>query len=274
MTRSVRRPRRLLQLAGAGAVAVMALSACSSSSDSTGPADSPSGTSASPKLSGTVTVFAAASLKESFTALGKEFEKRHQGTKVSFNFGGSDTLAANITSGAPADVFAAASPRTMAVVTDKQDTAGTPVTFVRNQLEIATVPGNPHKVSSLKDLTKAGLKVVLCDRTVPCGAAAQKALDASKLKLTPVSYEQDVKGALTKVELKEADAAVVYRTDVKAAGDKVEGVEFPESAGAVNDYPIALLKNAPNAEAAKAFIALVRSAEGQKVLDEAGFLKP
>ncbi|MBG7704072.1 molybdate ABC transporter substrate-binding protein [Streptomyces sp. MC1] len=274
MTRSVRRPRRLLQLAGAGAVAVMALSACSSSSDSTGPADSPSGTSASPKLSGTVTVFAAASLKESFTALGKEFEKRHQGTKVSFNFGGSDTLAANITSGAPADVFAAASPRTMAVVTDKQDTAGTPVTFVRNQLEIATVPGNPHKVSSLKDLTEAGLKVVLCDRTVPCGAAAQKALDASKLKLTPVSYEQDVKGALTKVELKEADAAVVYRTDVKAAGDKVEGVEFPESAGAVNDYPIALLKNAPNAEAAKAFIALVHSAEGQKVLDEAGFLKP
>ncbi|MFH9086314.1 molybdate ABC transporter substrate-binding protein [Streptomyces sp. NPDC017673] len=279
MTRSVRRTRRILQLAGAGAAAVMALSACSSSSDSTDSSKSADsshspGTSTSPKLSGTVTVFAAASLKESFTALGKEFEKQHQGTKVSFNFGGSDTLAANITSGAPADVFAAASPRTMAVVTDAKDTAGTPVTFVRNQLEIATVPGNPHKVSSLKDLTKAGLKVVLCDRTVPCGAAAQKALDASKLKLTPVSYEQDVKGALTKVELKEADAAVVYKTDVRAAGDKVEGVEFPESAGAVNDYPIALLKNAPNAEAAKAFIALVRSAEGQKVLNEAGFLKP
>lgn len=279
MTRSVRRTRRILQLAGAGAAAVMALSACSSSSDSTDSSKSADsshspGTSTSPKLSGTVTVFAAASLKESFTALGKEFEKQHQGTKVSFNFGGSDTLAANITSGAPADVFAAASPKTMAVVTDAKDTAGTPVTFVRNQLEIATVPGNPHKVSSLKDLTKAGLKVVLCDRTVPCGAAAQKALDASKLKLTPVSYEQDVKGALTKVELKEADAAVVYKTDVRAAGDKVEGVEFPESAGAVNDYPIALLKNAPNAEAAKAFIALVRSAEGQKVLNEAGFLKP
>ncbi|MEV5147486.1 molybdate ABC transporter substrate-binding protein [Streptomyces sp. NPDC052727] len=273
MTRSVRRSRRMLQLAGAGAAAVMTLSACSSSSDSTDSSNS-SGTSTSPKLSGTVTVFAAASLKESFTALGKEFEKQHQGTKVSFNFGGSDTLAANITSGAPADVFAAASPRTMAVVTDRKDTAGTPVTFVRNQLEIATVPGNPHQVSSLKDLTKPGLKVVLCDRTVPCGAAARKALDAGKLKLTPVSYEQDVKGALTKVELKEADAAVVYRTDVKAAGDRVEGVEFPESAGAVNDYPIALLKNAPNAEAAKAFIALVRSAEGQKVLNEAGFLKP
>ncbi|CAM5403204.1 MULTISPECIES: molybdate ABC transporter substrate-binding protein [Streptomyces] len=279
MTRSVRRTRRMLWLAGAGAAAALALSACSSSSDSTDTSHSSdssasSGTSTSPKLSGTVTVFAAASLKESFTALGKEFEKQHPGTKVGFNFGGSDTLAANITGGAPADVFAAASPKTMAVVTDEKDTAGAPVTFVRNQLEIATVPGNPHKVASLKDLTKAGLKVVLCDRTVPCGAAAQKALDASGLKLTPVSYEQDVKGALTKVELKEADAAVVYKTDVRAAGDKVEGVEFPESARAVNDYPIALLKNAPNAEAAKAFIALVRSAEGQKVLSEAGFLKP
>ncbi|MFG2886545.1 molybdate ABC transporter substrate-binding protein [Streptomyces sp. NPDC048297] len=275
MTRSMRRTR-ILRLAGVGAAAVLALSACSSSDDSSSPKSdtSASASADAAKLSGTVTVFAAASLQESFTALGKEFEQQHPGTKVSFNFGGSDTLAASITGGAPADVFAAASPKTMKIVTDKSDAAGTPATFVRNQLEIATLPGNPHKVSSLKDLTKSGLKVVLCDKTVPCGAAAQKALDASKLKLTPVSYEQDVKSALTKVELKEADAAVVYKTDVKAAGDKVEGVEFPESAQAINDYPIALLKNAPNAQAAKAFIALVQSAEGQKVLTEAGFLKP
>ncbi|MEU1706696.1 molybdate ABC transporter substrate-binding protein [Streptomyces sp. NPDC005706] len=274
MTRSVRRTRRTLQLAGAGAAALISLSACSSSSDDSPAGGSDTSGSASPKLSGSVTVFAAASLKESFTTLGKEFEKQHPGTKVSFNFGGSDTLAASITSGAPADVFAAASPKTMAIVTDKKDAVGTPATFVRNQLEIATLPGNPGKVSSLKDLTRSGLKVVLCDRTVPCGAAAQKALDASKLKLTPVSYEQDVKSALTKVELKEADAAVVYKTDVKSAGDKVEGVEFPESAEAVNDYPIALLKNAGNAAAAKAFIALVRSAEGRRVLGGAGFLQP
>jgi molybdate transport system substrate-binding protein len=275
-TRSARRTRRTLQAAGAGAAALLALSACSSSSGSgTGSgSEGASGSSASPKLSGTVTVFAAASLKESFTTLGKEFEKEHPGTKVSFNFGGSDTLAASITSGAPADVFAAASTKTMAVVTDKKDTAGAPVTFVRNQLEIATLPGNPDKVSSLKDLTRSGLEVVLCDTTVPCGAAAQKALAASGLRLTPVSYEQDVKSALTKVELKEADAAVVYKTDVKSAGDKVQGVEFPESAKAVNDYPIAVLKNAPNAEAAKAFIALVTSAEGRKVLTDAGFLQP
>src|SRR5690349_19423769 len=275
MSRSVRRTRRSMRAAGAGAAALLALSACSSSSGSgSGSGSSAGSASSSPKLSGTVTVFAAASLQESFTTLGKEFEKQHPGTKVSFSFGGSDSLAAGITGGAPADVFASASPKTMKIVTDKKDNATAPATFVRNQLEIATLPGNPDKVSSLKDLTKSGLKVVLCDRTVPCGAAAQKALEASDLKLTPVSYEQDVKSALTKVELKEADAAVVSKTDVKAAGDKVEGVEFPESAKAINDYPIALLKNAQNAEAAKAFITLVRSAEGRRVLSEAGFLKP
>ncbi|MGW7047631.1 molybdate ABC transporter substrate-binding protein [Streptomyces avermitilis] len=274
MTRSARRTRRTMQVAGAGAAALLALSACSSSDDSSTKADSSASASSSTKLSGTVTVFAAASLKESFTTLGKEFEKEHPGTKVTFSFGGSDSLAASITGGAPADVFASASPKTMAIVTDAGDASGTPATFVRNQLEIATLPGNPDKVSSLKDLTKSGLKVVLCDKEVPCGAAAQKALDASKLKLTPVSYEQDVKSALTKVELKEADAAVVYKTDVKAAGDKVEGVEFPESANAINDYPIVQLKDTKNAGAANAFIALVRSAEGQKVLTEAGFLKP
>ncbi|MYR46991.1 molybdate ABC transporter substrate-binding protein [Streptomyces sp. SID5910] len=279
MTRTVRRTRsirRTLPVTGAGVAALLVLSACSSSGSDSDSGSDAAGSSASPsaKVSGTVTVFAAASLKESFTALGKTFEKEHPGTRVTFNFGGSDTLAASITSGAPADVFASASPKTMATVTDAGDADGTPSTFVRNQLEIATLPGNPDKISSLKDLTKSGLKVVLCDRTVPCGAAAQKALDASSLKLTPASYEQDVKSALTKVELKEADAAVVYKTDVKAAGDKVQGVDFPESAKAVNDYPITLLKDAPNADAAKVFIELVKSAEGQKVLTGAGFLTP
>ncbi|MEU1089836.1 molybdate ABC transporter substrate-binding protein [Streptomyces sp. NPDC005892] len=286
MTRSAPRTRRTLQWTGAGVAALLALGACSSSGDSSsddsssGSASPSTGASVSasadtaPKLSGTVTVFAAASLKESFTTLGAEFERAHPGTEVTFNFGGSDSLAAGITGGAPADVFAAASAKTMALVTDAHDAVGTPATFVRNQLEIATLPGNPDRVATLRDLDDSGLKVVLCDRTVPCGAAAQKALDAAGLTLTPVSYEQDVKSALTKVELKEADAAVVYKTDVKAAGDKVEGVEFPESAEAVNDYPIALLKDAPNAGAAKAFIELVRSAEGLRVLTGAGFLKP
>ncbi|MEB8337462.1 molybdate ABC transporter substrate-binding protein [Streptomyces endophyticus] len=277
-TRSARRTttRRMLQATGVGAAALLTLSACGSSDSGSGASDADSSGSSSngKKLSGTVNVFAAASLKESFEKLGKQFEKEHPGTKVTFNFGGSDSLAAGITGGAPADVFAAASPKTMKTVTDAGDAEGKPSTFVRNQLEIATLPGNPHKVSSLKDLTKPGQKVVLCAKEVPCGAAAQTALTASKLKLTPVSYEQDVKSALTKVELKEADAAVVYKTDVHAAGDKVEGVEFPESKDAINDYPIAPLKKAPNAEAAKAFIELVTSADGQKALTDAGFLKP
>ncbi|KOG32032.1 molybdate ABC transporter substrate-binding protein [Streptomyces resistomycificus] len=276
-TRRTRRPlrtprsRRKLRTVAAGAIALLALSACSSSgsgSDASAAGSSPG------ELSGTVTVFAAASLQESFTTLGKRFEKSHPGTKVTFSFGGSDSLAASITSGAPADVFASASPKTMKIVTDAGDASGAPATFVRNQLEIATPPGNPDRISALKDLTRSGLKVVLCDKEVPCGAAAQKALEAGGLELTPVSYEQDVKAALTKVELKEADAAVVYKTDVRAAGDKVEGVDFPESAEAVNDYPIALLKNAQNAAAGKAFIALVQSTEGQKVLTAAGFRKP
>lgn len=265
----------MLKVTGAGAAALLALSACSSSgSDSGKTSDSSESASASDKLSGEVTVFAAASLKESFTTLGKEFEKEHPGTKVTFSFGGSDALAASITGGAPADVFASASPKTMKIVTDAGDAAGTPATFVRNQLQIATLPGNPDKIASLKDLTKPDLKVVLCDKTVPCGAAAEKTIEAGKLKLTPVSYEEDVKSALNKVVLKEADAAVVYKTDVKAAGDKVEGVEFPESADAINDYPITVLKESQNSDAAKAFIALVQSAEGQKVLSEAGFLQP
>ncbi|CAL9581290.1 Molybdate-binding protein ModA [Streptomyces sp. enrichment culture] len=266
-TRSARRVHRSLRPTGAAVAALLTLSACSSSGS--GPADA---TSSEP--SGTVTVFAAASLKESFTTLGKQFEKEHPGTEVTFSFGGSDTLAASITGGAPADLFAAASTGTMKTVTDRGAAAGAPRTFARNRLEIATLPGNPDGIGSLKDLTRPGLKVVLCDEAVPCGAAARTALRAGGLRLTPVSYEEDVKSALTKVVLKEADAAVVYRTDVRAAGDKVEGVDFPEAADAVNDYPIALLDEARNPGTAQAFIDLVRSAEGQKVLTSAGFLTP
>ncbi|MFI8193706.1 molybdate ABC transporter substrate-binding protein [Streptomyces sp. NPDC085946] len=267
-----RRTRRTLRVSAVAAAALLALNACSSSGPDAGAASRPSGSSA--ELSGTVTVFAAASLEESFTALGERFEKEHPGTEVAFSFGGSDSLAAGITGGAPADVFAAASATTMKLVTDRDAAAGAPTTFARNRLQIATLPGNPDRISSLKDLAGAGLKVVLCDKEVPCGAAAQKALDAGGVRLTPVSYEQDVKSALTKVELKEADAAVVYRTDVEAAGDKVQGVEFPESADALNDYPIALLKDAPNPAAARAFVDLVRSSEGRRVLSRAGFLQP
>ncbi|GAA4457511.1 molybdate ABC transporter substrate-binding protein [Phytohabitans houttuyneae] len=219
-------------------------------------------------------MFAAASLTESFTRIGADFEAVNPGTKVTFSFAGSSQLATQINQGAPADVFAAASPTTMKTVTDAGNGGGTPVTFVRNQLVIAVPKANPKGVTGLADLTGPDVKVALCAEQVPCGAAARKALDAAGVRLTPVTLEQDVKAALSKVKLGEVDAALVYRTDVKAAASDVDGVEFPESAGAVNDYPIVVLKDAPHKTAADAFVAYVRSGKGQAVLTAAGFQAP
>jgi molybdate transport system substrate-binding protein len=219
----------------------------------------------------TLTVLAAASLTETFTALGRTFETAHPGVKVRFGFGGSSTLAQQIAQGAPADVFAAAGSAAMRPVADEGLTAGAPRTFARNRLVIAVPPGNPGRVRALRDLAGRGLKVVLCAPQVPCGAAARQALAAGGVKVTPVSQEQDVRAVLTKVRLGEADAGLVYRTDVRAAGGKVQGVEFPESAKAINDYPIAALSKAPHPEPARAFVDLVLSAQGRAVLTKAGF---
>jgi molybdate transport system substrate-binding protein len=221
----------------------------------------------------TLVVFAAASLTETFTALGTAFESSHPGVGVKFNFGGSSALAQQIDQGAPADVFAAASPATMKQVTDAGMASG-PRTFVRNRLEIAVPPSNPGKVASLTDLTNPKVKVVLCAEQVPCGAAAQQALTAAGLTVQPVSQEQDVKAALTKVRLDEADAALVYRTDVKAAAGKVSGIDFPEAAKAINDYPIATLAKAPQSTLAAQFVQLVLSDQGRTALTRAGFESP
>lgn len=229
---------------------------------------------ASPGTGATLTVFAAASLTESFTQIGKDFEAANPGTKVTFNFAASSALANQINEAAPADVFAAASPATMKTVTDKGNADGTPATFVKNQLVIAVAKGNPKGIKGLADLTKPDIKVALCAEQVPCGAAAKKALTAADVKLTPVTYEQDVKAALSKAKLGEVDAALVYRTDAKAASADVEGIEFPESAGAINDYPIAVLAKAPNKTGARAFVQYVGTEQALKVLTDAGFQAP
>ncbi|WP_198035204.1 molybdate ABC transporter substrate-binding protein [Streptacidiphilus rugosus] len=275
---SAPRARRAAAAATA-ALALLGLAACGSSSSSTaGSAATSSATSAatssSAALSGKVTVFAAASLKKTFTELGKAFEAAHPGVTVTFNFGGSDTLAASIVSGAPADVFASASTATMKTVVDKGDNAAAPVDFAKNELEIAVASGNPKHLTTLSQLTGSGVKVALCAKTVPCGAAAQKALTAANVKLTPVTLEQDVTSALTKVELGEVDAALVYQTDVKGAAGKVTGVDFPEAAKAITTYPITALKGSTNAAAAQAFAAYVASPEGEQVLAAAGFQAP
>jgi molybdate transport system substrate-binding protein len=232
----------------------------------------PSGSAST--VTGSVTVFAAASLTGSFTTIGHQFEKANPGATVTFNFAGSSALATQINQGAPADVFASAAPANMKTVTGAGNADGTPVTFARNQLVIAVPKGNPQHLTGLSDLTKAGVKVALCAEQVPCGAAAKKALAAAGVKVTPVTLEQDVKSALAKVKLGEVDAALVYRTDVRAAASDVDGVEFPESAKAINDYPVVVLKNAPNKAGARAFVAYVRSDRGRAVLTAAGFQSP
>jgi molybdate transport system substrate-binding protein len=233
----------------------------------------------SDRVTGDITVFAAASLTESFTQIGKDLEAEYAGLKVTFNFAGSSALATQINQGAPADVFASAASANMKAVTDAGNAEGTPSTFAKNQLVIAVpkgaVPkGNVKGVKGLSDLTEPGVKVALCAEQVPCGAAARRALDMANVKLTPVTLEQDVKAALAKVKLGEVDAALVYRTDAKAAASDVDGVEFAESAGATNDYPIVVLKAAPNRAAASAFVAYVFSHEGRAVLTRAGFQAP
>jgi molybdate transport system substrate-binding protein len=256
--------RRLTAVALSAATA-LSLGGCGGSSSKPPTADA---------VTGTVVVSAASSLKETFTTLASRFEAAHPGIKVTLNFAGSDALASQITGGAAVDVFAAASSKTMATVTDAKDGAGAPVTFVRNELEIAVPPGNPAKVATLADTTRPGVKLVLCAVAVPCGAAAAKVYAAGRLTPKPVSLEQDVKSVLTKVELDEADAGLVYQTDVKAAGNKVASVAFPQAAQAIAGYPIVGVSTGRNARGGAAFIAYVLSADGAAVFSAAGFLKP
>ncbi len=223
---------------------------------------------------GRITVFAAASLTETFTRLGEEFEAANPGVDVVLNFGGSSALAQQIGQGAPADVFASASPTTMAQVVDAGGTAAEPVTFARNRLAIAVPAGNPAGITGLADFADAEAKIALCAEQVPCGAAAKRAFEAAGVTARPDTLEQDVKAVLTKVRLGEVDAALVYRTDVRSAGGEVEGVDFPEADRAVNDYPIAPLAEARNAAGARAFVDHVRSDRGRAVLVEAGFDAP
>ncbi len=257
---------KIRALAAGAAVLVVLLAGCAGGS--TAPAAAPA--SAAPQER-TLTVLAAASLKETFTALGKRFELDNPGVTVTFNFAASSDLAQQVVNGAPADVFAAASNTTMKTVTDAGQTAAAPRIFATNVLEIATVPGNPKRIASFADLAKPDLKVVVCAPPVPCGAAVVKIEKATGVTLTPVSEETDVKSTLGKVISGDADAGLVYVTDVRSAGAAVQGVTFPESAQAKTDYPIAVVKGAPQSALATAFLALVMGEAGQKALGAAGF---
>ncbi len=221
----------------------------------------------------TVRVLAAASLTETFTALGEQFEADNPGTQVDFSFGPSSGLAEQIGSGAPADVFAAASPTTMQTVVDSGD-ARDPQDFATNQAEIAVPADNPGDVDALEDLADPAVKVAVCDPEVPCGVLAADVFSSAGLDVTPVTEEEDVKAVLTKVTLGEVDAGLVYVTDVQAAGEDVEGVEVPEAYAASTTYPIATLEASENAEQAQAFVELVLAEEGRTALEDAGFGLP
>ncbi|MBT2553372.1 molybdate ABC transporter substrate-binding protein [Arthrobacter sp. ISL-5] len=232
-----------------------------------------SGTSGGSRLSGKLTVFAAASLKSAFTRLADEFERRNPGTEVVLSFAGSSDLVTQISQGAPADVFASADSKNMAKL-QEASLVGDPINFATNTLEIAVPPGNPASISTFADLARPGVKAVVCASQVPCGAAADRIEKATGTALKPVSEESSVTDVLGKVASGEADAGLVYVTDVKNAGDKVEGIPFPEASQAVNTYPVAAVGTTRNRELAAAFISLVTGSDGQKTLADAGFGAP
>jgi len=265
--------RRTLPLVAV--LAALALTSCGSGSGAATTSGSPAsgGSSASSATTGAITVFAASSLKESFTAIGAAFEAVNPGTTVTFNFGASSTLATQITQKAPADVFASASQKTMDTVTTAGAATSSAV-FAVNTMEIATPATPTVPVTSLADLAKPGVKVVICQKDVPCGAAAQQLFTQNNLTVTPVSEEVDVKAVLSKVVLGEADAGIVYVTDVKAAGAKVIGVAIPKDQNVTTKYPIAPITSSTNAATAKAFVDYVLSPAGQQVLAAAGFTSP
>jgi molybdate transport system substrate-binding protein len=218
-------------------------------------------------------VFAAASLTGSFTQLGKQFEAAHPGDKVKFSFGPSSGLAEQVTSGAPADVFASAAPANMQQVVSAGD-ASNPQNFAKNIMEVAVPSSNPAHVKSVDNLAKSSVKVALCQPQVPCGVVAAEVFKNAGIKVKPVTLQPDVKSVLTQVELGEVDAGMVYVTDVQAAGSKVKGVKIPADDNASTLYPIATISKSSQQSTAQAFVAYVLSPAGQSVLTAAGFERP
>jgi molybdate transport system substrate-binding protein len=239
--------------------------ACSSKSTSS---------SQSSQTSGSIVVFAAASLKPAFTKISQQFKADNPGSSVDFEFQGSSELATQLTQGATADVFASADTAQMDTVAKAGLVAGTPTNFASNTLVIVTAAGNPKQIASFADLNKPGIDVVICQKPVPCGSATQRVEDSTRVRLNPVSEEINVTDVLNKVTTGQADAGLVYVTDAINAGNKVTTVNFPEAAGAVNVYPIGVLKKAPQPSFAQKFVALVTSDTGRKILAQFGFAKP
>jgi molybdate transport system substrate-binding protein len=267
--RAARRSPRIRVWAVA-AVATVALSAAACGSSSSTPAVT---STTSVALTGSITVSAASSLTGVFGRLETTFHVEHPATTIAFNFGSSGALATQIQQGAPADVFASASPGDMATVQQAGDISGKPVIFARNQLEIVVKPGNPLGIRSLTDLTKASV-VALCVSTAPCGATARAALAKAHVTLptAQVSLGQNVDATLAQVTTGDADAGVVYVTNAKTVGSQGVGVPIPADENVTTSYPIAVVKTTTERNLAEAWIAYVLGPVGQSVLRQASFL--
>ncbi|RSS76732.1 molybdate ABC transporter substrate-binding protein [Streptomyces sp. WAC06614] len=275
MSVSVLVTRRRVAAAALASALLAGLTACGS-----GDSGKESTASATPSAAGPaageakpakLTVLAASSLTDVFRTAGAAYEKAHPGTRITFSFAGSQELAAQVKQGAPADALVTADTRTMDGL--KGETGDSKI-IAKNRLVIATVKGNPHKIGGLKDLADTKLKVVLAAPEVPVGRYSKEILDKQGVTVKPVSQEPNVRAVLSKVELGEADAGLVYRTDSAKSKDKVETVEIPDDQNAVASYPAASLKASKNAEAAAAFVAWLSTPEAQKILQEAGFQQP
>ena len=286
-------PRRALLAAAGGVLATVLLVACGGDSNSpestaampdqgrTGAGESP--TPSGEVLSGTLIVFAAASLTDAFTEIGDGFMAANPGVNVDFNFQGSAALRTQIEEGAPADVFASANTSQMDVLVE-QDLTETPKIFVHNSLVIITPADNPAGIGLLADLQNEGLKLVLAAREVPAGGYAREML--AKANADPayepgfgdavlanlVSNESNVKQVVTKVQLGEADAGIVYGSDVTPdVASALKTIAVPDAVNVIADYPIATLTEAENLEAARAFVEFVLGTAGQEILDRWGF---
>jgi len=266
---TTRAPVRSIAALGMATVGIAATAAaCAGPQSAPAPSSSPSG------ASGEITVFAASSLTSVFSTLSEQFDETYPGTDVHFSFAGSTDLVAQLTQGAPADVFAAADETSMAAAVDTGLITGVPAVFAANTLTIVTRPGNPRGIRAFADLARPGVSVVLCAPQVPCGAAGVKLQELTGVTITPASEESSVVGVLGKVLSGEADAGLVYATDAEAAGGKVTVVAIPESGSATNRYPIALLADSRNPDLAERFVELVTGPAGRRICADAGFAVP
>ncbi len=243
------------------AVVVLSMAACGSPMPAT-------------PVSRTITVLAAASLTAAFQSAGSAFTRANPSMRAEFNFAGSSTLVTQIQEGAPVDVFAAADQPNMQKLIDGGLVAGSPQVFATNRLQIVVQGGNPKSINGLQDLARPGLVLVLCGPTVPCGRYAAQALQKAGVHVAPASQEADVKAVVSKVALGEADAGIVYVTDITAGGKAVQGISIPDDQNVLASYPIAVLTAARDRGAARAFVDFILSPNGQRILASFGFGGP